>query len=78
LLNTDYTDNTATINTPSTRSKTMLEFKQTVGKATLYRRETYNHRTTPLVEWIVKVGDRTIRECATRKEALTWLDIYKD
>ena len=56
----------------------MLELKQTVGKAALYRRETYNHRTTPLVEWVVKVGDRIVRECATRKEALTWLDIYKE
>jgi hypothetical protein len=55
----------------------MLELKQVLGKATLYRRETYNHRTTPLVEWVVKVGDRIIRECATRKEALIWLDIYK-
>jgi hypothetical protein len=56
----------------------MLESKQTLGKATLYRCETYNHRTTPLVQWIVKVGDRIVRECSTRKEALIWLDIYKD
>jgi hypothetical protein len=56
----------------------MLELKQTLGKAALYRRESYNHRTTPLVEWIVKVGERIVRECPTRKEALTWLNIYKD
>lgn len=51
---------------------------KTLGKAALYRKESYNHRTTPLIEWIVKVGEQTIRECTTRKEALQWLDIYKD
>ena len=57
----------------------MLEYqKLTLGKAALYRRETFNHRTTPLVEWVVKVGDRIVRECTTRREALTWLNIYKE
>lgn len=48
------------------------------GQAALYRKESYNHRTTPLVEWLVYFKDKLVRECATRKEALTWLDIYKD
>lgn len=48
------------------------------GKATMYRKESYNHRTTALVAWIVKVGDTIVRECTTRKEALVWLSIYKD
>lgn len=56
----------------------MIELRQTLGKAALYRRETYNHRTTPLIEWVVKVGDRTVRECATRREALVWLTLYSD
>ena len=57
----------------------MQEAKQlTLGNATLYRRETYNHRTTPCIEWIVKVGDTIVRKCTTRKEAITWLNIYKD
>ena len=51
---------------------------KTLGKATLYRKESFNHRTTPLIEWIVKVGEQTIRECNTRREALQWLDIYKE
>jgi hypothetical protein len=56
----------------------MIVAKQTIGKATLYRSETYNHRTTPLVEWIVMVGERIICQVPTRKEAVVWLDIYKD
>lgn len=51
---------------------------KTLGKATLYRQESFNHRTTPLIEWIVKVGDRLIRSCATKREALQWLNTYKD
>ena len=51
---------------------------KTLGNASMYRKESYNHRTTSLVKWIVKVGEQTIRECTTRKEALEWLDIYKD
>jgi hypothetical protein len=46
------------------------------GKATLYRKENYNHRTTPVIEWIVKVGEQIVRECNTRREALVWLNIY--
>jgi len=55
-----------------------MQHIQTLGKATLYRRESFNHRTTPLIEWIVKVGDQLIRSCATKREALEWLNIYKD
>jgi len=55
-----------------------MQLVTTLGRTSLYRKETYNHRTTALVEWIVRVGDLTIRECRTRKEAMTWLDIYKD
>ena len=51
---------------------------QTLGKATLYRKESYNHRTTALIEWVVKVGDITVRDCKTKREALEWLNIYKD
>jgi hypothetical protein len=50
----------------------------TLGLATLYRKESYNHRTTPLIEWIVRVGDKTMRQCRTKRDAMTWLDIYKD
>jgi hypothetical protein len=55
-----------------------VQLIKTLGRAALYRKESYNHRTTPLIEWIVKVGDQTIRECNTRREALQWLDIYKE
>jgi len=51
---------------------------KTLGKANLYRRESFNGRTTAQVEWIVKVDDQIIRICPTRREALTWLEIYKD
>lgn len=54
----------------------MLQLNLTMGRAALYRKESYNHRTTPRVEWIVKVGDQIVRECRTRREALTWLNIY--
>jgi hypothetical protein len=50
----------------------------TLGLATLYRKETYNHRTTPLVEWVVRVGETIVMECRTKREALIWLNIYKD
>jgi hypothetical protein len=50
----------------------------TLGRAALYRKESYNHRTTPLIEWVVRVGDMTVRECRTKRDAMTWLDIYKD
>ena len=53
-----------------------MQLIKTQGNACLYRKESYNHRTTPLIEWIVKVGEQTIRECSTRKEALQWLEIY--
>jgi hypothetical protein len=59
------------------KGATMQLVKQQ-GQAALYRKESYNHRTTPLVEWLVYFKDKLVRECATRKEAMTWLDIYKD
>lgn len=52
------------------------ELYATNGKATLYRKETYNHGTSAKIAWLVLVGDLLMRECATRKDALTWLDIY--
>jgi len=54
----------------------VLQLNLTQGRAALYRKESYNHRTTPRIEWIVKVGDQIVRECSTRREALTWLNIY--
>ena len=54
-----------------------MQLIQTLGQASLYRKESFNHRTTPLVEWVVKVGAQIVRECRTRKEALVWLDIYR-
>ena len=56
----------------------MLELKQTKGKAALYRKESYNGRTTAVVEWVVKVGDKVVRECTTKREAAQWLVIYQD
>jgi hypothetical protein len=56
----------------------MLKLKQTQGKASLYRKESYNGRTTAMVEWVVKVGDQVIRYCNTKREALVWLDLYKN
>lgn len=47
------------------------------GKAALYRKESFNGRTTAQVEWIVKVGDQVVRYCTTKREAVTWLEIYK-
>ena len=55
-----------------------MQLVTTLGRAALYRKETYNHRTTALVEWIVRVGDITIRECSTKREAMIWLNIYKN
>lgn len=46
----------------------------------LYRVETYNHRTTPLVVWQVwiKSSEHTscVRECTTKREAIEWALIY--
>lgn len=55
-----------------------MQLVTTLGRASLYRKESYNHRTTALVEWIVRVGDTVVRECNTKREAMTWLNIYKD
>lgn len=56
----------------------MMQLIKTQNKAALYRSETYLGRTTPWIRWIVKVGDRIVRQCDTRREALTWLSIYAD
>ena len=53
------------------------------GKASLYRDEMYNHSTTAKVNWVVKwqqpTGNTvTVRECPTRKEALIYVNWYKD
>jgi len=55
-----------------------MQLIYTLGRAALYRKESYNHRTTPLIEWIVRVGDMTVRVCRTKRDAITWIDIYKD
>lgn len=54
----------------------------TDGRASVYRRETYNHRTTAAVEWRVVYTQSTgreviARECKTRKDALQWAAIYR-
>lgn len=49
---------------------------KTLGAAALYRDESYFGRTTPVVRWIVKVGDRIVADCSTRREALEWLTTY--
>lgn len=54
-----------------------------IGRASVWRKESFNHRTTAKVEWVVKFaraeGDTVIvRECKTRKDALQWAEIYKD
>jgi hypothetical protein len=47
----------------------------------LYRVESFNHRTTPLITWQVWIESDTIkscvRECNTKREAITWVSIYK-
>jgi hypothetical protein len=50
----------------------------TNGKAALYRKESFNGRTTAQIEWIVRVGDQVIRYCTTKREATIWLNMYKD
>lgn len=42
------------------------------------RKESYNHRTTPLIEWKVWFLGRVVRECKTRKEAQEWVRIYSN
>jgi len=46
----------------------------------LYRVESFNHRTTPLITWQVWIESDTIkscvRECNTKREAITWVGIY--
>ena len=55
-----------------------MQLITTLGRASLYRKESYNSRTTPRIEWVVRVGDKTMRECRTKRDAMTWLNIYKD
>lgn len=59
----------------------MKVLAKTVGKASVYRAESYNHNTTASVEWIVTIKwesgeERIVRSCKTRKEALEWAQIY--
>ena len=59
----------------------MRELKQHIGKVKMYRDESYNHRTTPLVSWVVTCLDENqkewvVRECSTKREALEWVNIY--
>ena len=61
----------------------MEQLNLTLGKASLYKKESYNHGTSIKVNWLVKVTWPcgkviTVRDCKTRKEALTWVNIYKD
>jgi len=46
------------------------------GKASLYRKESFNGRTTPIIEWIIKYDNQIIRYCKTKKEAIIWFNIY--
>jgi hypothetical protein len=56
----------------------IMQLVKTLGRASLYRKESYNHRTTPIIEWVVRVGDKTMRQCYTKRDAMAWLNIYKD
>lgn len=47
------------------------------GKASLYRKESFNGRVTPIIEWIIKVDNQVIRYCKTKKEAIIWFNMYK-
>lgn len=54
----------------------------TDGKARIFRKESFNHRTTAAVEWLVVYTQATGREviaqtCKTRKDAITWAAIYR-
>ncbi|CAB4151625.1 hypothetical protein UFOVP586_27 [uncultured Caudovirales phage] len=42
----------------------------------IVRKESYNHRTTPLIEWIVYFNDFIVATCSTKKEAKIWAEIY--
>jgi hypothetical protein len=50
----------------------------TTDKPVIERKESYNHRTTPLIEWRVLLNGSLIRECKTKKEALEWVRIYSN
>jgi len=47
-------------------------------RVSLIRKSVYNHRTTPDVSWVVffKPMNIVVAETKTKKEALTWYDIY--
>ncbi len=53
-----------------------MRLVKTLGRASMYRKESYRGRSTATVDWIVKIGDQVIRVCNTRREALVWLGIY--
>jgi hypothetical protein len=48
-----------------------------LGKVSLYRKESFNGRVTPIIEWIIKVDNQIIRYCKTKKEAIIWFNMYK-
>lgn len=54
----------------------MSTFKVNSDTPIIERKESYNHRTTPLIEWRVWFQGRIVRECKTRKEAQEWVRIY--
>lgn len=54
-----------------------------IGRAAVYRKESYRSGTSAKVEWIVKYMREggeivTVRECKTRKEAMQFAWIYKE
>jgi hypothetical protein len=42
----------------------------------IVRKESYNHRTTAQVEWVVYFNDFIIATCSTKKEAKLWAELY--
>ena len=62
----------------------MLQLQTVIGRASVYRKESYRSGTSAKVEWIVKYlrsGEQepiVVRDCKTRKEATQFAWIYKD
>jgi hypothetical protein len=44
----------------------------------IVRKASYNHRVTPLIEWIVYFNDFIVATCSTKKEAQAWAEIYSN
>lgn len=58
-----------------------MQLIMTLGKASLYRKETYCGRSTPIIRWVVQFvrpdgNIRDVADCSTRKDAMHWLDLY--